>query len=310
MAACQMPEANKDKIKKSGLDILGFKVSKDVDCVLNSFQLKIEQTLQETTSRVLTLPNLRYCSDKKGPTQAKPIKGIQPELTQAKWNLRNVHFIDSAAIGDSWAVLQIGSSSWTPIFAPTSTLLAAFQKTCNEQGIKINPISSSRIHLVQSPQKNLNQPMRQISDSIKKVADQKVKFLLVILPSADRDIYNLVRYLVDCKHGVHTVCCQREQIQKGDLKYLANLAMKVNIKAGGRTHELDSQVGAQALALLGENSLILGADVAHPATGDAPDSTLPSIAAVVGSYEGSYTLYPGSLRLQKSKQEVSLLLKL
>jgi len=52
-----------------------------------------------------------------------------------------------------------------------------------------------------------------------------------------------------------------------------------------------------------KKTMMVGIDVTHPGPGSR-DGT-PSIAAVVASVDDSFVQFPASLRIQKSKQEVS-----
>jgi eukaryotic translation initiation factor 2C len=82
--------------------------------------------------------------------------------------------------------------------------------------------------------------------------------------------------------------------------------MKFNLKGSGTNHAVEASHLSSILASASQPSsanchtIILGADVAHP-TGSARPGC-PSIAAVVGSTDDNYLHYPGSMRLQLSRQ--------
>jgi eukaryotic translation initiation factor 2C len=83
--------------------------------------------------------------------------------------------------------------------------------------------------------------------------------------------------------------------------------MKFNLKGRGSNHAVQEGHLASILQSVsqpqakGSDTIIIGADVAHP-TGSARPGC-PSIAAVVGSTDDHYLHYPGSMRLQISRQE-------
>ena len=98
--------------------------------------------------------------------------------------------------------------------------------------------------------------------------------------------------------GIHTVCAVSSNLSKGG-SYYANLALKVNTKAGGINHVLQPQ----SLGFLSEgNTMVMGIDVAHPAPNNMLET--PSIAAVVASTDAAFAQYLGSIRCQQSRQEI------
>ena len=217
----------------------------------------------------------------------------------------------------NWAVLAIQDGGRSDFAAPEAlkAIMRQFVDMCKNSGLVIMEDQPRAIEPCRLPPRNQQDPLREqaavaisakletIIKSAKKPANSQLpNFLMVLLSSDDKNVYNHIKFLVDCKFGIPTVCCQSEKIQKekGQMQYLGNIALKANLKTGGRNHEL----GSDALGFLGTDSIVLGADVTHP-TAKVSVKHTPSIAAVVGSYENTYSLYPGSLRLQKSRQEVS-----
>ncbi|KAF2102635.1 stem cell self-renewal protein Piwi [Rhizodiscina lignyota] len=107
--------------------------------------------------------------------------------------------------------------------------------------------------------------------------------------------------------GIRTLCFSRKTLGRcwsntlrdsaGKIRplmpYMANIAMKVNLKFGGVNHEVEGLSG-----ILG-STLLLGADVTHPGSG-ALDG-VPSVAAVVGNIDASCGRFLGSMRLQSDK---------
>lgn len=78
----------------------------------------------------------------------------------------------------------------------------------------------------------------------------------------------------------------------------ANIALKVNLKSGGANHSLSP--GDLGFLEHGKTMLV-GIDVTHP-TGNLKGT--PSIAGVVASIDAKFSQFPGSIRCQKSRQEI------
>jgi hypothetical protein len=93
-------------------------------------------------------------------------------------------------------------------------------------------------------------------------------------------------------------------------QHLDNIALKLNIKAGGVNHKFDAQPLKLHLGVDNrlENTIAFGADVGHPGSGSV--AGIPSVACVVASLDIEFQNYPGSMRLQAGGQEVSSVCKL
>ena len=75
-------------------------------------------------------------------------------------------------------------------------------------------------------------------------------------------------------------------------QYLANVALKINVKVGGRNTVLVDALSRRIPLVSDIPTIIFGADVTHPHPGE--DSS-PSIAAVSPSYlDGSFDLAAAS----------------
>jgi len=124
----------------------------------------------------------------------------------------------------------------------------------------------------------------------------------VLLQKKDDFIYPGIKRLCAVKFGIRSQCLLLEKAlnERKQDQYLSNVALKVNTKLGGINHRL----GGDALGwLTREPTILVGIDVTHPGPTSVPGT--PSIAGVVASVDRDFVQFPASLRLQKSKQEVS-----
>lgn len=131
--------------------------------------------------------------------------------------------------------------------------------------------------------------------------NSNMEILMVILPKRNETWYAAVKKFGDCHLGLPTICVDFNKAQKkfGDQMFAGNIALKYQLKLKGITHHVDYGNHAEIL----KNTIVLGADVTHPGPGAA--NGCPSIAAVVGSVDAAIMTFPGSMRLQAGRQEVS-----
>ena len=129
----------------------------------------------------------------------------------------------------------------------------------------------------------------------------KPTLLLVVIPQADDRIYNWTKHLFDVKLGVVNVHAVGSKIsnQRGQDQYFANVALKVNLKLGGRNHTLeDSKLGMIAQG----KTMVVGLDVTHPSPGSS--SNAPSVAGIVASIDKTLGQFPADIRIQTGRQEM------
>ena len=82
-------------------------------------------------------------------------------------------------------------------------------------------------------------------------------------------------------------------------RYLANVAMKCNLKLGGRNHHLLPA----ALGIVGDGkTMVVGLDVTHPSPGSSEKA--PSIAAIVASVDCTLGQFAADIRLNTGRSEM------
>lgn len=77
--------------------------------------------------------------------------------------------------------------------------------------------------------------------------------------------------------GIVSQCCLTKHVFRMSKQYLANVALKINVKVGGRNTVLVDALSRRIPLVSDRPTIIFGADVTHPHPGE--DSS-PSIAAV------------------------------
>ncbi|KAK5129660.1 hypothetical protein LTR08_002985 [Meristemomyces frigidus] len=134
----------------------------------------------------------------------------------------------------------------------------------------------------------------------------KPDLFLVLLDKKDSGNYATIKRVLDQYLGLHSVCLTHAKFHRKEPspQLFSNLALKVNMKLGGQSHQVSEQDGRSMksmFASIATDTIVLGADVSH-----APSqmSFCPSVASVVGSNDTAFANFPGSMRLQASGQEI------
>lgn len=246
----------------------------------------MDDKLLETESRVLNAPKVFY-----GAQQPKLIGGTYA----GTWNLQGGKFTETRS-ADRLIVLFIDrDDKLLGQVRARCTKLAAVLK---DYGFRYrNPPDVRGIDL-----DCLGQELRNCSST---------DSLLVVLSDANTSADNFAR--VKClgdSLGHPTVCITNEKLAKqvplngaASGNYVANIASKLNLHLGGTNQHIRT-IHDEAMSNKYASTMIVGADVTHLGSGSV--FGCPSIAGIVASMDDQFTRYSSSIRLQTSKQEVSV----
>ncbi|KAF3218654.1 hypothetical protein TWF106_007624 [Orbilia oligospora] len=137
-------------------------------------------------------------------------------------------------------------------------------------------------------------------------AGVQVPLIFCLLPGSDSRYYNAIKHAGDVLSGVLTICMDgnktsNQRIARDPGSYCETLALKVNLKCGGINHSTQSDRVLQRIFPELENNtvMLLGADVSHSGRRD-----LPSISAIVGSYEPSHSRLYSEVAYQKNQEMI------
>jgi eukaryotic translation initiation factor 2C len=175
---------------------------------------------------------------------APPITYANGPLTpsQASWNLMQKKFQRGAGL-NAWTYMIVEENF--PIKVPEVTqIMQTFQRTCRDYGMNVTPPmlrlkDGSAPPVVKLPRERSPSDLEEaFKPAFKKLAENGIQMIYVFLPSQDKVVYASVKYCGDCKAGISTVCSQWNKVTKerGQAQYLANIALKFNIKMGGTNH--------------------------------------------------------------------------
>ncbi|KAF5361966.1 hypothetical protein D9756_002190 [Leucocoprinus leucothites] len=121
---------------------------------------------------------------------------------------------------------------------------------------------------------------------------------VVILPNVAGDVYIAIKHFGDITKGVPTQCMVASKCLRANNQYWNNILLKINPKLGGINNILDPD--DRGSDFLKEQTIVLGADVMHP----APHTKgIPSYASLVGSVDSHAVKYVAVTRAQERGRE-------
>jgi hypothetical protein len=278
--AVRKPWENARSILEEGVATVGLDSKSNI--LLTSFGLEIRPGLVKVPGRVLNGPTVVY----KNNQTAAPRFG--------SWNMINIKFNAGARL-NKWSCAMISLPRLRDSFDKSSfdAVLAEFHDALKKIGIEAaKPLPGQHLSL-QHPEDTALEPFLTR-------AAANLELVLIILPEANIPLYKRIKSLADKNCGIHTICCVGPKLSKdrGRDQYMANVALKINLKLGGTNQVVESK----NLSIIDQDkTMVVGIDVTHPSPGSA--SNAPSVSAMVASIDKRLGQWPATLRVQKGRQE-------
>ena len=247
------------------------------DQTIQDFNLRVDNKMVELEGRIL--PSRKMITKQgKNEVVTEPRRGVwQTDKSSyfeaqhiKKWTLycaENEKFLDQCCLKDFVKKIQKGGQM---------------------VGMNIDaPISPKYLNSVDE----VERAMREARDN---------DFQIVLFILGDRNgtpFYNRIKQVGDVKFGVRSQCITARNVKRANNQLIGNVLLKINAKLNGVNNIVKNPDGTP---LLCKPTMIIGADVTHPAPGD---NNRPSVAAVCASMNASATVYHSEIRVQAHRQE-------
>ncbi|XP_024966350.1 protein argonaute PNH1-like isoform X2 [Cynara cardunculus var. scolymus] len=281
--SCQRPKEQEKEILQT-MHQSSFKE----DPYAKEFGISIDDRLTSVDARVLPAPWLKYHDSGKQ-------KEVLPQLGQ--WNMKDKKVINGSVV-NYWACINF--SRTVPDSAAQSFCHQLVQM-CQESGMEFKcdsvvPVYSARPDQVKKALKHV------YTTTVNKCGGKELELLIAILPDNNGSLYGDVKRICETDLGLISQCCLTKYVLKISKQYLSNVSLKINVKMGGRNTVLLDALRWKVPLVSDIPTIIFGADVTHPESGE--DSN-PSIAAVVASQDWpEVTKYAGLVSAQPHRQEL------
>jgi eukaryotic translation initiation factor 2C len=206
----------------------------------------------------------------------------------------NIKFNTSGSLG-KWSYLMISLPQVPDAFDQQglATVMQEFHKGLGKIGVNATaPLPGQRLQLQHPDDAKLGPFLQRAAGAL--------SLLFIILPEVNTSLYKRIKTLADKDYGIHTICCVGSKLAKdrGRDQYIANVALKFNLKLGG----INQVVESKNLGVVDQNkTMVVGIDVTHPSPGSS--SHAPSVSAMVASVDKFLGQWPATLRIQGARQE-------
>ncbi|AQK45505.1 argonaute1b [Zea mays] len=254
------------------------------------FGIRIDERLAAVEARVLPPPRLKYHDSGRE-------KDVLPRVGQ--WNMMNKKMVNGGRVSN-WACINFSRNVQDSAARGFSHELAVM---CQISGMDfalepvLPPVTARPEHVERALKARYQDAM-----NILRPQGRELDLLIVILPDNNGSLYGDLKRICETELGLVSQCCLTKHVFKMSKQYLANVALKINVKVGGRNTVLLDALSRRIPLVSDRPTIIFGADVTHPHPGE--DSS-PSIAAVVASQDWpEVTKYAGLVSAQAHRQEL------
>uniref|UniRef100_A0A0E0P2B5 Piwi domain-containing protein n=1 Tax=Oryza rufipogon TaxID=4529 RepID=A0A0E0P2B5_ORYRU len=224
-------------------------------------------------------------------------KTCAPSVGQ--WNMINKKMINGGTV-DNWTCLSFSRMRPEEVQRFCGDLI----QMCNATGMSFNP--RPVVDVRSSNPNNIENALRDVhsrtSELLAREGKGGLQLLIVILLEVSGS-YGKIKRVCENDLGIVSQCCLPRHASRPNKQYLENVALKINVKVGGRNTVLERAFIRNGIPFVSEvPTIIFGADVTHSPPGEDSAS---SIAAVVASMDWpEITKYRGLVSAQSHRQEI------
>ncbi|WOL05329.1 protein argonaute 1B isoform X2 [Canna indica] len=264
----------------------------DKDPYAREFGIRISKNLASVHARVLPAPRLKFHDT-----------GLEKDCVPrtGQWNMKKKKMVNGARV-NNWRCINFARNVQESLACKFCDDLA---EMCRVSGMEFSrkpvlpPIGARPDQVERILKLCYHDGM-----SLLRFQGEKLDLLIAILPDNNGSLYGDIKRICETEVGLISQCCLAKHVFRMNSReqYLANVALKINVKVGGRNTVLVDALSRRIPLVSDRPTIIFGADVTHPQPGE--DSS-PSIAAVVASQDWpEVTKYAGLVSAQPHRQEL------
>ncbi|KAF7292384.1 Argonaute-like protein [Mycena chlorophos] len=269
---------------RQGLELLAYGQSEYV----RQFGMNVNSAAGplQVQARVLKPPTLRYGQGSRQPT-------IVPR--DGAWNMVDKRFFKPVTI-ERWVVVVYEQQRRFNDQA-AQDMIQGLVNSCRDVGIKLAP---TPFVFWENGQGRIADQLKAAGAAVAKQLKAGPNLMVVVLPEGGNDIYTAVKHFGDITMGVATQCLKSSKCFRAKPQYYANVCLKINVKLGG-INTVPDPSSVSVLTDPHNPTIVMGADVIHPAPGS---DGRPSFTALVGNVDSDTAKYVSASRVQTSRVEM------
>lgn len=269
---------------RNGLAVLAYGQSEYV----RQFGMNVTMEPLKVNARVLVPPTLKYGAQSKQPT-------ITPR--DGAWNMIDKRVYLPCSRVEQWIVI-IYDQQRRFDGRTVDGMVDGLMQACNVVGIQMP--NRPAVVRYENGQGIIGDQLRNAGMECKQKTGNLPNLIVVILPEGGNDIYSAVKHFGDVTAGVVTQCMKSMKCSRAKMQYYANVTLKLNVKLGG-VNTIPDPRSTSILSDPSNPTVVMGADVMHPAPGTVGR---PSFSALVSSVDSDTAKYIATMGVQTGKEDI------
>lgn len=239
------------------------------DPVLQTFGVQIDSNMIRTKARLLPNPEIQFGGNQR-----------HNPGTQGRWDLRGKKFYQpNKKPLDAWGVGFFAGKRNSANGAQVKNFCNSLKTMYSGHGGRVvtDPV-------ILELKEDVGEAIKRLYNSTGVKFQKDPQLLIIVVPDKNSFTYTRIKKSCDCRWGVPSQVVQAAHVAKNNPQYISNVLMKVNAKLGGATARAIPKAPGAALK---PQSMIIGADVTHPALGVWSPS-MAAMAVCMDTFGGRY----------------------
>jgi eukaryotic translation initiation factor 2C len=278
------------------------------DPYLRHYGIKVNPAASKVKARILPSPKVHFGAGSKEPT-------IKPnDMTQGRWRLDGRKFAISndpklnqgGKTLQGWGVCVIQGRG-----APPQPAVKAFIENLARIYESHGGVIAAHPKFGKFPgwmgPGNLSDGGELVAKAFNATGNSynvRPMFMIFIVNDRNVDVYRRIKKSCDVRFGVASQVLQSKHVIANQGQYISNVCMKINAKLGGATCVAKSEVIPKVAPKSSSiPTMVIGADVSHPAPGAGSDQAA-SFAAITMSCDAHFVKYWAAVQTNGNRVEM------
>ncbi|KAH7138259.1 Piwi domain-containing protein [Dendryphion nanum] len=257
------------------------------DPYLKHYGIKVNPAPAKVKGRILPPPQLHF-----GP-QTKTVQVKDTDLVNGRWRLDGKKFIiPNERPIRAWGIVLIQNVK-TCKKEHVNAFIENFIKIFEGHGGRIEPHPKfgKKPWYGEATLGDGGEMMSKAFNACGNHYNTRPMFMMWVMFDRNAEVYRRIKKSMDCRFGIPSQIVQMRHVLTNSGQYISNVCLKVNAKLGGATAWAKSTTIPKIVGTAPpQSTMIIGADVSHPAPGAGSDEKA-SFAAITMSKDEKFLRY-------------------